>query len=202
SPGELIELLTEATGAGLATALHAIGDRAVSSALDAVATTGATGTLEHAQLVRHADIARIGRLGLAASVQPQHALDDRDLVDGYWADQTALGYPMASLLRAGVELRLGSDAPVAPLDPWQAIAAAVHRTDDEREPWHAEEQLTPDQALAASVRSEVRPGERADLVVCEADPRTAPAGVLRRMPVLATLLDGRLTHLRWAGSGS
>ena len=196
SAEDLTDLLTEATGAGLGVAVHAIGDRAVSSALDAVAMAGATGTIEHAQLVRHADIARIARLGLAASVQPQHALDDRDLVDGYWADQTALGYPMASLLRAGVELRLGSDAPVAPLDPWQAIAAAVHRTDDEREPWHAEEQLTPDQALAASVRSEVRPGERADLVVCEADPRTAPAGVLRRMPVLATLLDGRLTHLR------
>lgn len=196
SAEDLIDLLTEATGSGLGVAVHAIGDRAVSSALDAVAMTGATGTIEHAQLVRHADIARIARLGLAASVQPQHALDDRDLVDGYWSDQTALGYPMASLLRAGVELRLGSDAPVAPLDPWQAIAAAVQRTDDEREPWHPEEQLTPDQALAASVRSEVRPGERGDLVVCEADPRTASAEALRRMPVLATLLEGRLTHLR------
>ncbi|WP_194419685.1 amidohydrolase [Microbacterium abyssi] len=194
SPEDLIELLTQAVGAGLGVAVHAIGDRAVSSALDAVTATGATGTIEHAQLVRHADIARIARLGLAASVQPQHALDDRDLVDGYWAHQTALGYPMASLLRAGAALRLGSDAPVAPLDPWQAIAAAVHRTDDERDPWHPEERLTLDEALAASVRGEVRPGERADLVLCGADPRTASMTTLRSMPVAATLLGGRLTH--------
>lgn len=195
SSDELVDLLTEATGAGLAAAMHAIGDRAVSSVLDAVTATGATGTIEHAQLIRHADVSRIARLGLAASIQPQHALDDRDIVGEYWAEQTALGYPMVSLLQAGVELRLGSDAPVAPLDPWATIAAAVHRTDDDREAWHHEESLTLNQALASSVRGAVRPGERADLVLCGADPRTASAGTLRRMPVLATLLGGRVTHL-------
>ncbi|WP_417511648.1 amidohydrolase [Microbacterium sp.] len=195
SPSELIQLLTRSTGAGFAAAVHAIGDRAVSFALDAVTVTGARGTIEHAQLVRHADIARIARLGLAASIQPQHALDDRELVDGYWADQTALGYPMAALARAGVELRLGSDAPVAPLDPWQAISAAVHRTDGEHAPWHPEERLSVDDALSASVRTAVRPGARADLVICPTDPHTASAVPLRRMPVLATLLDGRVTHL-------
>ncbi|MGO1802451.1 MAG: amidohydrolase family protein, partial [Microbacteriaceae bacterium] len=107
----------------------------------------------------------------------------------------SLGYPMASLLRAGVELRLGSDAPVSRLDPWQAMAAAVHRTDDDREPWHPEEGLTTDEAIAASVRGAVRPGERADLVVCGADPRSASALTLRSMPVLATVLAGNLTHL-------
>ncbi|KDA05536.1 metal-dependent hydrolase [Microbacterium sp. CH12i] len=195
SPADLIDLLAEATGAGLEVAVHAIGDRAVTSALDAVTATGATGTIEHAQLVRHTDIARIARLGLAASVQPQHAIDDRDLVDGFWAVQTAIGYPMASLLRAGVELRLGSDAPVAPLDPWTAIAAAVERTDDERPQWHPQEQLTRDEALSASVRGSIRPGGIADLVLCGADPQAASASMLRRMPVLATLLAGRITHL-------
>ncbi|WP_460801858.1 amidohydrolase [Microbacterium sp. GXF6406] len=191
---ELVDLLTRATGAGLSASVHAIGDRAVSSALDAVTITGATGTLEHAQLVRHADLARIARLGLTASIQPQHALDDRDLVDGYWAAQTSVGYPMASLLRVGAGLRLGSDAPVAPLDPWQAIAAAVLRTDDERDPWHSEERLTVDEAIVASVRGAVRPGDRADLVLCGADPRTADAATLRSMPVAATLVAGRVTH--------
>ncbi|GGD77377.1 amidohydrolase [Microbacterium murale] len=195
-PAGLIGLLTDAVGSGLAVAIHAIGDRAVSSALDAVTVTGASGTIEHAQLVRHADLARLARLGLAASVQPVHALDDRDLVDAYWAAQTAVGYPMASLLRAGAELRLGSDAPVAPLDPWQAIAAAVHRTNDEREPWHPEERLSVGEALDASVRSAVRPGEPADLVLCGADPHDAGSSTLRTMPVLATLLGGRITHLK------
>jgi len=194
SPTDLVDLLTEATGSGFAAAIHAIGDRAVSYALDAVTATGARGTIEHAQLVRHADLARMARLGLAASIQPQHALDDRDLVDGYWGGQTSIGYPMASLLRAGVALRFGSDAPVAPLDPWHAIAAAVHRTDDARLPWHSEERLSVDEAIAASVRSTVRPGEAADLVICATDPQTASATALRGMPVAATLRGGYVTH--------
>ena len=134
SPARLQELLLRATGAGLGIALHAIGDTAVTAALDAFTLTGARGTIEHAQLVRHGDLARFARLGVAASVQPQHALDDRDAADELWADQTALVYPLASLHRAGATLRFGSDAPVAALDPWHAISAAVHRTDDGRAP--------------------------------------------------------------------
>ena len=192
---ELIDLLNRATGAGLAAAVHAIGDRALSSALDAFTATGAHGSIEHAQLVRHADLARFARLGIVASVQPQHALDDRDLVEHHWAGQTAVEYPLAALHDAGAQLRFGSDAPVADLDPWQAIAAAVLRTDDDRAPWHPEERLTVDQAILASVRTSLRPGEQADIVVCAADPLTAPGDVLRGMPVVATLLGGRVTHV-------
>lgn len=191
---ELVALLTRATGAGLGVAVHAIGDRAITSALDAFTTTGAAGSIEHAQLVRHADLARFARLGVIASVQPQHAVDDRDLVDRHWSEQTAIGYPLASLRNAGAQLRFGSDAPVAPLDPWQAISAAVARTDDDREPWHAEERLTFDQALDASVRTSLRPGEPADIVLCATDPRTATGEELRSMTVSATLLAGRVTH--------
>lgn len=191
---ELLELLTRATGAGITAAVHAIGDRAVSSALDGFALSGATGSIEHAQLVRHGDVLRMARIGVIASVQPQHALDDRDMVDGYWAAQTAIGYPLATLRSAGVELRLGSDAPVAPLDPWHAIAAAVHRSDDARAPWHPQEQLGIDEAISASVRSALRPGEVADIALCENDPRTADGDGLRRMPVAATLLAARITH--------
>ncbi|WP_300267555.1 amidohydrolase family protein [Microbacterium sp.] len=195
SQSELIDALTVAAGAGLDAALHAIGDRAVASALDAAAATGVSGTIEHVQLVRHIDIARMARLGFAASVQSQHALDDRDLAEGLWAAQTAMRYPMASLLRAGVALRLGSDAPVAPLDPWVTIAAAVSRTDGERPRWDAQEQISVDDALTASARGAIRPGAVADLAVCGADPQTASASALRQMPVLATLLGGRVTHL-------
>ncbi|KJL28009.1 N-substituted formamide deformylase precursor [Microbacterium oxydans] len=194
-PDELFDLLLTATGAGLGVALHAIGDRATTAALDAITLTGATGTIEHAQLVRHADLARFARLGVIASVQPQHALDDRDLVSRLWSEQTSIGYPLASLRDAGVEIRFGSDAPVAPLDPWQAIAAAVSRTDGEREPWHPEERLRIDDAVAASIRSSLRPGEVADIVVCGKDPQTATGEQLRTMPVAGTVLAGRLTHI-------
>lgn len=195
-PGaELVALLTAATGAGITAAVHAIGDRAVTSALDAFTVSGASGSLEHAQLVRHADLLRFARLGVIASVQPQHALDDRDFVEHHWAGQTSIGYPLSSLIAAGAELRFGSDAPVAPLDPWQALSAAVWRTDDDRPSWHPEESLTIDQALSASVRTALRPGEPADIVLTAADPRTADATTLRRMPVVATVLAGRVTHI-------
>ncbi|KJQ55817.1 amidohydrolase [Microbacterium sp. SA39] len=195
-PEALVELLTRATGGGLAVAVHAIGDRATTAALDAFTIAGAVGTIEHAQLVRHADLARFARLGIIASVQPQHAVDDRDLVTMHWAEQTAISYPLASLRNAGAELRFGSDAPVADLDPWQAIAAAVTRTDDERAPWHPEEAVTVDQAIEASVRSSLRPGEPADIVLCGEDPHAMSPSRLRDMLVDATLLAGRVTHAR------
>src|SRR5690606_20551752 len=119
-----------------------------------------------------------------------------------WREQQALGYPMASLLAAGVPLRFGSDAPVAPLDPWKTIAAAVHRTGDEREAWRPQERVGIDAALRASSRhgeGSVELGAVADLVLCGADPRTADPETLRRMPGVATLLGGRLTHRAWTG---
>ncbi|MFK0401254.1 amidohydrolase [Microbacterium sp. NPDC090225] len=191
---ELIGLLTTATGAGLAVAVHAIGDRAASTALDAFAVTGAVGSIEHAQLVRHADLARFARLGVIASVQPQHAVDDRDLAERLWATQDSLGYPLASLFAAGADVRFGSDAPVAALDPWRAMAAAVTRTEDAREAWHPEEAVTFDQALGASVRTATVPGAPADLALCATDPRRAKGLHLGDMSVVATLLAGRITH--------
>ena len=199
-PATLVELMTAATGAGLSCAIHAIGDVANSYALDAFAVTGATGTIEHAQLVAHADIPRFARLGVAASVQPEHALDDRDLTDTIWAEQTALAYPLGALARSGANLLLGSDAPVSPLDPWAALAGAVFRTRDGREPWHADETLDFRTALGASTHggsaapSRLEPGARADLVLCDRDPAAATEPELRTMAVRATLLEGRLTH--------
>jgi predicted amidohydrolase YtcJ len=104
---------------------------------------------------------------------------------------------LAELRAAGVELALGSDAPVAPLDPWVAIAAAVGRTRDGRAPWHPEQAIDVHAALAASTGgagTEVRIGGRADLAVVERDPYAASVDELRTMPVAATLVAGRITH--------
>lgn len=199
-PEELRDLLIRATGGGLAAAVHAIGDDAVRHALDAFALTGATGTIEHAQLVAAADIPRFARLDVAASVQPAHALDDRDLTDALWAAQTAIAYPLRSLADGGAALLFGSDAPVSTLDPWAAIAAAVHRTRDGREPWRPGEAVPIALALAASTAggslrpSEITPGAVADMVLTGADPATAGEETLRQMPVTATLLGGRMTY--------
>lgn len=201
-PEELLELMTAATAGGLECAVHAIGDVANSHALDAFARTGAVGTIEHAQLVAHADLHRFARLGVAASVQPAHAVDDRDVADREWAAQTALPYPLRALADAGAELRFGSDAPVSDLDPWTAIAAAVYRTNDERPAWHPEQAVSFELARAASTERGsgedavgIEPGAGADLALCETDPRTSDAADLRSMRVAATLVAGRVTHL-------
>ena len=200
SPERLRELMTTATAAGLACAIHAIGDVANSHALDAFALTGATGTIEHAQLVAHADVPRFARLGVGASVQPEHAVDDRDLTDAIWAGQTALPYPLRALADSGANLLFGSDAPVSPLDPWAAMAAAAFRTRDGRPAWRPEQGVDAATALAASTHggsaspAVIEPGARADLVLCGSDPLTASEPGLRAMAVAATLLAGRLTH--------
>ncbi len=197
----LLELMTRATGAGIASAIHAIGDVANTHALDAFAATGAWGTIEHAQLVSHADIPRFARLGVGASVQPEHAIDDRDMTDAIWAGQTAQPYPLRSLAELGANLLFGSDAPVSPLDPWAAMAAAVFRTRDGREPWQAHQRIDAATALGASTHggsaspARIEPGARADLAICAHDPLRASEGELRGMAVAATLLGGRLTHL-------
>lgn len=199
-PAELVELMTRATGGGLRCAIHAIGDIANAHALDAYAQTGATGTIEHAQLVAHADLFRFARLGVAASVQPEHAIDDRDLADTIWAEQTALAYPLRALADAGANLRFGSDAPVSPLDPWAGIAAAVFRTRDGRPAWRGDQAVSLHTALAASTAGgsttphTVGLGLVADLALLGADPFAADETAMRAMPVTATLLAGRLTH--------
>jgi predicted amidohydrolase YtcJ len=200
SPGELLALMTTATGAGLACAIHAIGDVANSHALDAFALTGAVGTIEHAQLVAHADVPRFARLGVGVSVQPEHAVDDRDLTDSIWSEQTALPYPLRALADTGANLLFGSDAPVSPLDPWAAMAAAVFRTRDGRPAWRPEQGVDAATALAASTHGGttapalIEPGARADLALIERDPLTAAEAQLRSMTVTATLLGGRVTH--------
>ncbi|WDG16670.1 amidohydrolase [Microbacterium sp. Clip185] len=200
APDDLRDVMTRATAAGLDCAIHAIGDDAMRHALDAYAAADAHGTIEHAQLVAAADIPRMARLGVTASVQPEHALDDRDLTDSIWVTQTARPYPLRSLWAAGVDLRFGSDAPVSALDPWAAIATAAFRTRDGREPWQPGETVPVGVALAASThRGSADPdtiavGQRADLALLAADPRTAEPAALRSMQVVGTVLDGRVTH--------
>jgi predicted amidohydrolase YtcJ len=191
--------MRRATDAGFDCAVHAIGDAANAFALQAFARTGARGSIEHAQLLDDADVLRFAQLRVVASVQPEHLLDDRDVADRYWADRSRRAFPFRSLLDAGATLAFGSDAPVAPLDPWLAIAAAVHRSRDDRPPWHPEQEITVHEALTASMppgrgSSMLRAGDLADLIVLDGDPFTADPAELRTMPVAATLLGGAWTH--------
>lgn len=192
SPDELRPLMARASAAGIEPTVHAIGDQANSLALDAFESVGCGGRIEHAQLVSATDLHRFRQLGVTASVQPEHAMDDRDVADHYWAGRTSRAFVLRSLLEAGAVLALGSDAPVAPLDPWITAAAAVTRSRDGREPWHPEQTITAQQAIDASTRTTLQTGQAADLVVTDRDPADPTA--LRSMPVSATLLAGQFTH--------
>jgi len=186
-------LLVRGQAAGISPAVHAIGDRANSEVLDTFAELGMRGVIEHAQLVRETDFPRFAQLGLAASVQPEHAMDDRDAADEHWSGRTGRAFAFGSLHRAGAQLRLGSDAPVAPLDPWISLAAAAYRSRADRAAWHPEQRLPLAVALSASVRSSVEVGQPADLVIVDRDPYSSSRDELRGMPVAATLLAGRFT---------
>jgi predicted amidohydrolase YtcJ len=190
----LRELMTRSSEAGIEPSVHAIGDRANTIALDAFEAVGCGGRIEHAQFLATADLPRFGRLGVAASLQPDHAMDDRDVADRYWAGRTDRAFPLRSLLDAGATVLLGTDAPVSPLDPWLTIAAAVGRSRDGRAPWHPEQAIDAREAIAASSRGAIAIGRPADLVVTERDPLGSTADQLRDMTVHATILGGRFTH--------
>ena len=198
---DLTELLSQARAHGIDAAVHAIGDAAVASALDAMSAAGARGSIEHAQLMLREDIIRMAALGVIASVQPAHLPDDREVSDACWPDRSERCFPFRSMLDAGVALALGSDAPVAALDPWSAMAAAVHRSDDDRPAWHPAESITPREALAASVDgNRIKVGAPADLVLVESDPLAPSEGSheaarrLRHMRVAATFRAGEQTY--------
>ena len=200
---DLIELLTCARSSGFLAAIHAIGDAAAHEALAAFRATGASGSIEHAQLMTAVDIAQLAELGVRASVQPAHLLDDRDVTERLWADRAERCFPWRRLLDAGVDVAFGSDAPVAPLDPWIAMAAAVHRSADERAPWNPAEAISAAEALAASVdgADTLAVGRRADLVLLDRDPleplddSAAVAAHLRAVQIEGTMRAGGFTHV-------
>ena len=202
SEADLTDLARRASAGGIELAVHAIGDRANAVVLDVFARTGARGSIEHAQLLADGDAERMADLSVLASVQPAHLLDDREPAAALWPGKTP--YTFASMQRAGVRLALGSDAPVAPLDPWLAMSAAVGRGDPA---WLPRERLTPASALAASTGDHVRvtPGMPADLALLTGDPLPLGADAdrhLREMTVAATILGGRVTHDGQSGDGT
>jgi predicted amidohydrolase YtcJ len=208
-PLELRTDVARAAAAGLAVAIHAIGDRAVRVALDAVAPTRITSPalrqrLEHIQLVRQEDLARFGALGVIASMQPIHCTSDRDLADRYWGPKrTPRAYPWRALIKGGAVLAFGSDAPVEPIDPLLGIHAAVtRRRPSDKDAWFPEQRLTLDEALhaysAGAAYSTGRErewgtlevGMRCDATVVDRDLAKLREDELLEAKVSATITDG------------
>ena len=173
SGDEMRRRTLQAARAGLSVAIHAIGDRAVRHALDAIEGALAGGArfpvpprVEHIQLCRAEDFARFRRLRVVASVQPAHLLTDRPVARGYWGSRTDRSYAWRSLLRARADVWFGSDAPFDVAGPVRALHAALHRRRPGERPghaYHAEQRVTLRQALRAHLESPHRawgPGAR------------------------------------------
>ncbi|HYA49489.1 MAG TPA: amidohydrolase [Burkholderiales bacterium] len=215
--GIMEKRILEADKAGLQVAIHAIGDRANSLLLDiferVMAADGPRDRrwrVEHAQHLRPADIARFGHLGLIASVQPYHAIDD-----GCWAEKkigperARTTYAFRSLKEAGARLAFGSDWTVAPLDAVAGIYAAVtRRTLDGKHPdgWVPEQRISVDEAVRAytvngayaqfaeSEKGSIEAGKLADLVVLDRDIFKIPPADIAAARVRMTVFNGRVIY--------
>ena len=215
APDTLRSDVTRAAAGGIAVAIHAIGNRAVRAALDAIEPTraqapGLRQKIEHLQLLRAQDVGRFAALGVVASMQPIHATSDRDLADRYWGPRrTARAYPWRTLLASGTRLAFGSDAPVEPIDPLAGIYAAVsRRRPGDRTAWHPTQRLTFAEALAAYAAGPawalgrerelgtLAPGMRADATILDRD-----ALALHEEDLLDVRIAGTVTGgvIRFAG---
>jgi predicted amidohydrolase YtcJ len=217
--GILEQRVEDADTAGLQVAVHAIGDRANAVLLEIYETTihrngprDRRWRVEHAQHLRPRDMERMAKLGVIASVQPYHAIDD-----GRWAEQKIgpdrcrTAYAFRSLLDHGVILAAGSDWTVAPLDPLAGIyAAATRRTTDGKHPdgWYPEQKISLEEAVRAyttngafaefseATKGKITVGYLADLVVLDQNIFELPPEEIIEARVRTTIVGGRIVFRR------
>jgi predicted amidohydrolase YtcJ len=212
-----LDRMTRADAAGLQLYTHAIGDEAISTILDLYTEVqNRNGVrdrrwrIEHAQHMAAKDFERFHALGVIASVQPYHAIDDGRWVEARIGhDRASRTYAFRTFLDHGVRLALGTDWPVAPLNPMLTLYAATTRaTLDGRNPggWFPEQKLTISEALSAytlgSAYSEfqehekgsIEDGRLADFVLLSADILNIPPERIRDTKVLKTWVGGKLVY--------
>lgn len=219
-PDQMAAEFRRAAELGFPITVHAIGDRANRVVLDIFEELAYSTPplpfphrIEHVQTIDPADLPRLARLDITASVQPLHAPDDRDVADRFLTERTGFTYAFRSLLDAGTRLAFGSDAPVANPNPWWGIYAAVcrQRADSNRAPWHPEQAVTLPEAIHAYTMGaaeaggwaraigSITPGKRGDLIVLDRDiialaehPKLRPR--IADATVLLTVFDGDIVY--------
>jgi predicted amidohydrolase YtcJ len=213
---ELRNLMRQAAQDHFQVAVHAIGDAANADLLAAIDELSETFTgdrrwrIEHAQVVDPADLPRFGEHGIVASMQPVHQTSDRLMAEKRLGpDRLAGAYAWRTMLRNGVPLAFGSDAPVEAPDPFTGIAVAISRQDANGEPpggWQPQETITREQAIAGYTAGaayagfaedrfgELKPGLWADFLIVDRDPLTSSADEIRHTKVLETWIGGEKVY--------
>jgi predicted amidohydrolase YtcJ len=222
-PLALREYVTQLDAGGFQVHLHAIGDRAVREALDAIeAARHANGGsdnrhhIAHLQVVHPDDVPRFAALGVTANMQGLWAAHEPQMdeltIPFIGPDRTRRQYVFADLLRSGARLAAGSDWAVSSANPLRAIHVAVNRsllgaTGAEAEPFLPGQALTLGAALAAYTLGSayvnhlddqtgtIEAGKLADLVVLDRDPFAGPASEIGATGVLATYVEGEPVYL-------
>jgi predicted amidohydrolase YtcJ len=202
---DLLDMVDRCARAQLNVCLHAIGDGAVRRALDALAPRRRAWRLwrpriEHAQCVDPKDVRRFAGIGVIASMQPSHAVADRELADRYWPRVTSRAYPWGALARAGARLAFGSDAPVETADPLFGIEAATT--------WRRQAKWHPELAVSRAVALRAYTSDAAFAVGMENDLGALGEGMLCDMTVVdddrvvATVVGGRVSWQKKPSSAS
>ena len=224
SEQEMNETVSTAAEMGLSIAIHAIGDRAAHVALNSIekaqqylagnSTTsrdlsGLRYRVEHVQLITPEDLERMHRLGVVASVQPFHAVADRDIAERYWGKRHRRAYAYRTMQQMGIPLALGSDAPVETFDPLRILYAATTRRDNatpQRPPWLPDQALPIAEALwgytlgAAYAGAEEKrkgsltAGKLGDAVVLHENILDVPQEKMPENGVQATILGGKVVY--------
>ncbi|MBL8092890.1 MAG: amidohydrolase [Anaerolineales bacterium] len=214
-PEELLDIGRRAAQAGFALTVHAIGDRANQEVLNVferlIADVGRPTALphrtEHVQIAQASDLARLGRLGVIASMQPLHATSDGPSAERLWGHARSAGaYAWRTVLAGGATLAFGSDSPIETLNPWTGVHAAVTRRRADGWPgpdgWFPDQRLSVAEALLAYTRGAALaggmvgrteglvPGALADLCVLDRDPFACEPEALPQTTAVATLVGG------------
>ncbi len=203
-------------------AVHAIGDAANAQVIGAYEDLARTygsdrrWRIEHAQILDPADIGRLAKAGIIASMQPTHQTSDDNMAEARLGQQRLAGaYAWRSIAATGAHLAFGSDFPVESPNPFPGIAAAISRADPQGQPpggWRPEERVSLAQALAGFTREaayagfaedrlgSLDPGHWADFIIVDRDISAVSAVDVAATKVLETWIAGRKVWDRASGA--
>ncbi len=213
SDTELLSMADRAAAAGFQIATHAIGDAANAQVISVYEELSRRygrdrrWRIEHAQIVDPADIPRIAKAGIIASMQPTHQTSDRLMVEKRLDPPRLEGaYAWRTIEKTGAVLAFGSDFPVESPNPFPGLSAAISRQDPQGQPpggWRPKEKVSFETALAAFTRNaayagfaedrigSLEPGKWADFVLVDRDPTKVGSQSLAATQVLETWVAGK-----------